>query len=100
MTYVVRSSVARYQAAWDSPQTCESMPFAISMNTLKVSAAEAVRAIVGDAMVIVGISGFANRSPVSLARLYRDSIGPSVMVNNDRILQHTAKLQMVSRGLR
>lgn len=100
MTDVVRSSVARYQAAWDSPQTCESMPFAISMNTLKVSAAEAVRAIVGDAMVIVGISGFANRSPVSLARLYRDSIGPSVMVNNDRILQHTAKLQMVSRGLR
>ena len=54
----------------------------------------------GDALVIVGITGFANHSPVSLARLYRDSIGPSVMVNNDRILQHTATMQLVSRGQR
>lgn len=100
MTDVVRSSVARYEAAWDSPTRSESMQFAIAMNTLKVSAAESVRSIVGDAMVIVGIAGFANRSPVSLARLYRDSIGPSVMVNNDRILQHTSTLQMVSRGQR
>lgn len=100
MTDVVRSSVARYQTAWDSVEACESMQFAISMNTLKVSAAESVRRIVGDALVIVGISGFANRSPVSLARLYRDSIGPSLMVNNDRILQHTSTLQLVSRGAR
>lgn len=100
MTDVVRSSVARFEAAWDDQAATEAMQFAIAMNTLKVSAAEAVRRIVGDAMVIVGISGFANRSPVSLARLYRDSIGPSVMVNNDRILQHTATLQLVSRGQR
>lgn len=100
MTDVVRASVARYEAAWDDPQACEAMPFAISMNTLKVSGAEAVRKIVGDALVIVGISGFANHSPVSLARLYRDSIGPSVMVNNDRILKTTATLHLVSRGTR
>ncbi|MDO4919824.1 acyl-CoA dehydrogenase family protein [Kocuria sp.] len=100
MTDVVRSSVARYEAAYDDPAACESMQFAIAMNTLKVSGAEAVRKIVGDAMVIVGITGFANQSPVSLARLYRDSIGPSVMVNNDRILQHTATMQLVSRGQR
>ena len=100
MTDVVRASVARYEAAWDDPAVSESMQFAIAMNTLKVSGAEAVRRIVGDAMVIVGITAFANRSPVSLARLYRDSIGPSVMVNNDRILLHTATLQLVSRGQR
>lgn len=100
MTDVVRSSVARYEAAYEDPETCESMQFAIAMNTLKVSGAEAVRKIVGDALVIVGISGFANHSPVSLARLYRDSIGPSVMVNNDRILLHTATMQLVSRGQR
>ena len=100
MTDVVRSSVARYEAAYDDPAACESMQFAIAMNTLKVSGAEAVRRIVGDALVIVGITGFANHSPVSLARLYRDSIGPSVMVNNDRILQHTATMQLVSRGQR
>ncbi|RLY91589.1 acyl-CoA dehydrogenase [Kocuria tytonicola] len=100
MTDVVRSSVARYEAAYDDPAACESMQFAIAMNTLKVSGAEAVRRIVGDALVIVGITGFANRSPVSLARLYRDSIGPSLMVNNDRILQHTATMQLVSRGQR
>lgn len=100
MTDVVRSSAARYEAAYEDPETCESMQFAIAMNTLKVNGAEAVRQIVGDALVIVGISGFANRSPVSLARLYRDSIGPSVMVNNDRILLHTATMQLVSRGQR
>ncbi|MBK4120811.1 acyl-CoA dehydrogenase family protein [Kocuria rhizophila] len=100
MTDVVRASVARYEAAYEDPAACESMPFAIAMNTLKVSGAEAVRRIVGDALVIVGITAFANHSPVSLARLYRDSIGPSVMVNNDRILQHTATLQLVSRGER
>ncbi|WP_222116496.1 acyl-CoA dehydrogenase family protein, partial [Staphylococcus hominis] len=68
--------MARYEAAWDDPAVSESMQFTIAMNTLKVSGAEAVRRIVGDAMVIVGITAFANRSPVSLARLYRDSIGP------------------------
>ncbi len=93
-------ALVRYEAAYDDPETCESMQFAIAMNTLKVNGAEAVRKIVGDALVIVGISGFANRSPVSLARLYRDSIGPSVMVNNDRILLHTATMQLVSRGQR
>nr|WP_281360708.1 acyl-CoA dehydrogenase family protein [Psychromicrobium silvestre] len=100
MTDLVRSAVHRYQQAWQEPKTLESLQFAISMNTLKVSAADQVRKIVGDAMVIVGIAGFANRSPLSLARLYRDSIAPSIMVNNDRIYQHTSTLLLVSRGER
>ncbi|WP_394940692.1 acyl-CoA dehydrogenase family protein [Psychromicrobium sp. YIM B11713] len=100
MADLVRSAVARYQSGWHQPEVLESLQFAISMNTLKVAAADLVRKIVADAMVIVGIAGFANRSPLSLARLYRDSIGPSVMVNNDRIYNHTSTLLLVSRGER
>ncbi|AJT42566.1 acyl-CoA dehydrogenase family protein [Psychromicrobium lacuslunae] len=100
MAELVRSAIARYQAGWQSPEVLESLQFAISMNTLKVASADLVRKIVGDAMLIVGIAGFANRSPLSLARLYRDSIAPSVMVNNDRIYNHTSTLLLVSRGER
>lgn len=97
MTDTVSASVNRFQSAWSEPRTLESMNFTIAMNTIKVSAATAVHRIVSDAMVIVGIAGFVKKSPVSLERLYRDSIAPSVMVNNDRILGHTAILELVSR---
>lgn len=98
MTDTIEASVRRYVEAWDNPRILESMNFTIAMNTIKVSAANAVHRIVSDAMVIVGIAGFVTTSPVSLERLYRDSMAPSVMVNNDRILQHTAMLELVSRA--
>lgn len=100
MTALVRSSALRYQQDLSDPASLNSLQSAISMNTLKVAAAEFVRKIVGDAMVIVGMPGFANKSPMSLARLYRDSIAPSIMINNDRILQQTSTLQLISRGAR
>jgi len=100
MTALVRSAVQQYQRNWADPENLSSLQSAISMNTLKVAAAEFVRTIVGDAMLIVGMPGFANKSPMSLARLYRDSIAPSIMINNDRILQQTSTLQLISRGAR
>lgn len=100
MTALVRSAVRQYQLDWADPEKLNSLQSAIAMNTLKVAAAEFVRQIVGDAMLIVGMPGFANKSPMSLARLYRDSIAPSIMINNDRILQQTSTLQLISRGAR
>ena len=100
MTDSVRAGVNRFESAGQDVEMLSSMAFAIAMNTLKVSASELVRLIVGDAMVIVGIAAYSNQGPLSLARALRDSIGPSLQVNNDRILHSTASLQLVSRGTR
>ena len=74
------------------------MHFAIAMNTLKVSTSESVRAIVSEAMVIVGIASYSNTGPFSLARSLRDAMGPSLQVSNDRILNSSASLLTVSKG--
>ncbi|MDO5619076.1 acyl-CoA dehydrogenase family protein [Kocuria sp.] len=100
MTDVVRANVQRFEDHEHDPEALSSMSFAIAMNTLKVSTSELVRQIVGDAMVIVGIASYSNNGPLSLARPLRDAMGPSLQVNNDRILKNTATLQMVSRGRR
>lgn len=100
MTDTVRASVRRYEEAAGDPALISAMSFAIGMNTLKVSASESVRRIVADAMVIVGIAAYSNNGPLSLSRHLRDAMGPSLQVNNDRILHSTARLQMVSRGRR
>lgn len=100
MTDVVRANVARFDTHADDPEELSSMSFAIAMNTLKVSASELVREITAEAMTIVGIASYSNVGPWSLARPLRDAMGPSLQVNNDRILNNTATLQMVSRGRR
>ncbi|NHU85374.1 acyl-CoA/acyl-ACP dehydrogenase [Kocuria sp. JC486] len=100
MTDVVRTNVQRFDDHAEDPEELSSMSFAIAMNTLKVSTSELVRKIVADAMVIVGIASYSNVGPLSLARPLRDAMGPSLQVNNDRILHNTATLQMVSRGRR
>lgn len=100
MTDTVEAGVRRFDGSADDVVALSTMSFAIAMNTLKVSASELVRLIVGDAMVIVGIASYSNRGPFSLARAMRDAMGPSLQVNNDRILHSSASLQMVSRGRR
>ena len=98
MIDTVRSSIARFEEAAHDPELATSMHFAIAMNTLKVSTSESVRAIVSEAMVIVGIASYSNTGPFSLARSLRDAMGPSLQVNNDRILNSSASLLTVSKG--
>lgn len=98
MIDTVRSSIARFEKAAHDPELATSMHFAIAMNTLKVSTSESVRAIVSEAMVIVGIASYSNTGPFSLARSLRDAMGPSLQVNNDRILNSSASLLTVSKG--
>lgn len=97
MIDTVRASIARFESAAHDPAQSSSMPYAIAMNTLKVSASEAVREIVAEAMVIVGIAAYSNTGPFSLARPLRDAMGPSLQVNNDRILASSASLLTVSK---
>lgn len=61
--------------------------FSLAMNNLKVTASTAVVEIVGQTMLICGISGYREDTEFSLGRHLRDAHGAAVMVNNDRIMQ-------------
>lgn len=71
----------------------------VEFNSLKVSSAEAVTAIVADALAICGITGYQNGEPTSVARLLRDAHGASLMINDDRIRQNTAQLLLAAKTI-
>jgi acyl-CoA dehydrogenase len=96
---LVGSGLRRYEAIADDPDATSSMGFAVSMNTLKVTAAQLVVEIVGKALLICGIVGYRQRGPYSMGRLLRDSYGAAVMVNNDRINANSAQLLLIQREL-
>lgn len=75
----------------------DSIPFTIRMNGLKVYASEQVVDIINRAMLITGIEGYRLDSDLSMGRLMRDARGAALMVNNDRILNHTASLELINR---
>jgi acyl-CoA dehydrogenase len=95
---LVRSSALRYQQVLDDPGRVSSLGFAIAMNSLKVSASELVVDVVRQCMVICGLSAYRLDGPYSLGRHLRDSMGASLMVNNDRIMANNAQLLLVHRG--
>lgn len=67
------------------------------MNGLKVYASEPVVKIINRAMLITGIEGYREDSELSMGRLMRDARGAALMVKNDRILNHTASLELINR---
>jgi acyl-CoA dehydrogenase len=75
----------------------QSLGFAITFNSLKVGASGMLVDIVSRAMTICGMAGYSERSPFSLGRLLRDAYGPSLMVNNDRILGDNAQMLLVHK---
>jgi acyl-CoA dehydrogenase len=76
----------------------ENFGFAIKINNVKVRCSELVVDIVSEALQIVGISGYRNDGAKSLSRHLRDAYGASLMVNNDRIRGHNARMQIAYRG--
>lgn len=96
----VTGSIRRYDDAREDSRVLESPGFAISMDTLKISASRSARTICTEAMEIVGISAYSNKSPMSLSRQVRDVHGFSLMIGNDRLLDTAAGLHMISRGER
>ena len=67
------------------------------MNNLKIGSSRMVIEVVGEAMLACGLSGYRNDSPFSLSRHLRDAHSAQLMVNNDRILANTARLQLALR---
>lgn len=72
--------------------------FSIRVNNAKIRCSEMMVDIITRAMNIVGISAYRNDSKKSLARHLRDAHGAALMVNNDRIRQHNATMQIAYKG--
>lgn len=88
----------RYREALANPDLASTMSFAISMNSLKVSASTLIVEVVQRSLLVCGMAGYSNRSPFTLGRLLRDSYGAQLMVNNDRIHSNNAQLLLMHRG--
>ena len=97
MSELVKGAAARYEATYDDVDAQTSISFAVSMNSLKVSASSLLVDIVGKSMVIIGIMAYREDSKYSLGRTLRDAWGAPLMVNNDRILGNNAQLLLVSK---
>ncbi len=84
--------------ARDDERAFEDYGFSIRVNNAKVRCSEMMVDIVTQAMAIVGISAYRNDSSKSLTRHLRDAHGAALMVNNDRIRQHNATMQIAYKG--
>jgi acyl-CoA dehydrogenase len=93
----VHDATYRYDSLQPGDSELDSVNFAVAMNGLKVSSSTAVVDIVGRALMIVGIAGYREDTPLRMGRHLRDAYGAALMVNNDRILGHTASLELINR---
>ena len=79
------------------PEAFKGFGFSIRTNNLKVTCSQRIVEIVGQALLICGISGYRNDSSYSLSRHLRDAYGTALMVNNDRITKLNATMLMVHK---
>jgi acyl-CoA dehydrogenase len=94
----VRHSAERFDAAGADAAVLGSVSFALAMNAVKVSAADAVVDLVLKAMRIVGIAGYRTDTPQSLSRQVRDALAAPVQISNDRLLTNNAPLSLLARA--
>jgi len=76
----------------------DSFSFSVKINNLKISCSSLIIEIVSRSLMICGIAGYRNDTKYSLGRHLRDAYGASLMVNNDRIINHNAALLHMHRG--
>jgi acyl-CoA dehydrogenase len=91
------ASLHQYEAGLAEPDRLQSPHFAVAMNNLKIASSRLAVETVGQALLACGLSGYRNDSPFSLSRHLRDAHSAQLMVNNDRILANTARLQLALR---
>ncbi|MCU1392752.1 MAG: putative acyl-CoA dehydrogenase [Ilumatobacteraceae bacterium] len=89
---LVESSVREYERVRHDLAGASTMAFAIQMNNLKLCASVDVFAIVQASLEICGLAGYRNGTEYSLGRQLRDAKSASLMIHNDRILDHNAGL--------
>ena len=91
-------AVRRYEAALAEPERLGSISFGLAMNGLKVASSTAAIQIVSQAIQVIGLAGYRNDSPYSVARHLRDVHSSALMIGNDRILANNANLVTAYRG--
>ncbi len=89
---LVEMGVRDYERVRRDLSVGSTMAFTIQMNNLKLCVSADVFAIVKGSLEICGLAGFRNGTEYSLGRQLRDSQSASLMVHNDRILDHNASL--------
>jgi acyl-CoA dehydrogenase len=75
-----------------------SLPFALKINNLKLTASRLVAEIAHDALNICGIEAYKNNSAFSMGRNLRDALSAALMIHNDRIAQTNESLLLVQKG--
>jgi acyl-CoA dehydrogenase len=93
---VLAGGASLYDRLKDTAEV-EALRFASRMDYLKLSSSVLVLDVVQRAMSICGLTGYDNRSAVSMARLSRDAAAAPLMVNNDRALQAMAQTLLVRK---
>lgn len=81
----------------DVSEASTGFGFSIRINNLKLTSSQRIVEIVGQALLICGISGYRNDSKFSLSRHLRDAYGAALMVNNDRITKLNATMLLASK---
>ena len=97
MRAMVHYAAREYEEAMNDREALSGPSFAVRMNNLKVSCSKSLVDIVGQALQIVGISGYKSDSKWTLGRHLRDAYGAPLMVLNDRILGHNASLLLIAK---
>jgi acyl-CoA dehydrogenase len=94
----VSDAVQRFERIADDVDALSSIPFALTMNQLKLAVSSGAIGIVGQAMLVAGLAGYRNDSPESLGRHLRDIHSAALMIGNERIIGNSAALLAAYRG--
>ena len=94
----VADAVRRLDRAADDGDALSSIPFALTMNQLKLAVSSGAISVVGHAMLVAGLAGYRNDSADSLGRHLRDIHSAALMIGNERIAGNCAALLAAYRG--
>ena len=94
----VSDTVQRFERIAGDGDALSSIPFALTMNQLKLAVSSGAIGIVGQAMLVAGLAGYRNDSPESLGRHLRDIHSAALMIGNERIIGNSAALLAAYRG--
>ncbi len=77
----------------------EEPAFLARLDAVKLVSSAHVVDIVVKAMAICGLPSYQNGSAVSLSRLVRDALAAPLMINNDRVLQASARTMLLRKDI-
>jgi acyl-CoA dehydrogenase len=97
MKSLLVAGIARYEEALADEALMNTLSFIAELNTIKVSASQLGIAIAQQSLMILGLAGYRNAGPWTIARNYRDLLSAAIMINNDRILGNTSTLLLMSK---